>query len=123
VSRSRARRGGGGACVVDEKGLAVRALPTYAAAANWAKKHFPGLGEAERRKRIWSFASRTAAHRFFARQIELGCRDEDVLAMLTYFAGVSTERGLDVPAGRIDREARARTEAECRKRAAQAKTP
>lgn len=88
-------------CVVDGRGVAVRCFPAKPAAFGWIGKHWPGLGQREAAGRVKRLDSRGQADRFFAEQIRIGNSDPEVLALLTYYCGTSTEKGFDLANGRV----------------------
>jgi hypothetical protein len=90
-----------GVFITDENGIAVRCFNARKAAYGWLHKHYPELNQDEKSKRIWTFGSRSQVRRFWDKQIQLGCTNSEVLALMTYYCGVSTAHGFDLKNGRI----------------------
>lgn len=88
-----------GVFIVDEKGIAVRCFNAKTAAWHWLDKHFPGLEQDEKKKRIYTFGSYSQVRRFWDEQIRLGNSNSEVLALMTYYCGVATKRGFDLRNG------------------------
>ena len=101
-SRRKRRPYRGCAVVTDDRGVAVRLLPDRDSASRWLDKHRPGLTAGEKRRLVKAVSSPRQASRMFEEQVRLGCADAAVLAMLTYFDGTSTRRGLDFMTYRPD---------------------
>ena len=88
-----------GVFIVDDEGVAVRCFNERRAARGWLEKHRPELRPSERNRLIRTFGSYRQVRQFFDQQIRLGCSDSEVLALMTYYCGVSTSRGFDLKNG------------------------
>ena len=90
-----------GVFITDENGIVVRCFNAKKAAYGWLDKHYPELNQDIKSKRIWTFGSRSQVRRFWDKQIQLGCTNSEVLALMTYYCGVATAYGFDLKNGRI----------------------
>lgn len=88
-----------GVFIVDGKGLAVRCFDERKKAFNWIGKHWPELKPAEARTRVRTFGAYWQVRRFFDEQIQKGNTNSEVLALMTYYCGVSTKVGMDLKNG------------------------
>ena len=88
-----------GVFIVDEKGVAVRCFDERKKAFNWIGKHWPELDAASARRRIRTFGSYRQVRAFFDEQIRKGNANSEVLALMTYYCGVSTKKGFDLKNG------------------------
>jgi len=89
-----------GVFVTDGNGLIVKCLNRKDAARNWLDKHEPGLTPDEKRRRIRTFGSYRRVREAWDEQIRLGNTDAEVLAIMTYYCGVSTAKGFDLRRGK-----------------------
>ena len=88
-----------GVFIVDGKGLAVRCFDERKKAFSWIGKHWPELKPAEARTRVRTFGAYWQVRRFFDEQIQKGNTNSEVLALMTYYCGVSTAKGMDLKNG------------------------
>lgn len=89
-----------GVFITDADGIVVRCFNAKKAAFGWLDKHCPELSREEKAKRVWTFSSYRKVSKFFEEQIRKGCTDSEVLALMTYYCGVSTKKGFDLKNGR-----------------------
>ena len=90
-----------GVFITDDAGIVVRVFDAKRSAQNWLAKHRPELDDAAKSKLVKTFRSYKQVSEFFEEQIRLGCSDPEVLALMTYYCGVSTRRGFDLSNGHL----------------------
>ena len=88
-----------GVFIVDGDGIAVRCFDAKKSAWRWTDKHWPDLAQDEKKARIRTFRSYAQVRRFFDEQVRKGNANAEVLALMTYYCGTSTSRGMNLKNG------------------------
>ena len=80
--------------IKNEAGLIVKAIPwsKISSGHNWLNKHHP---DDKNKFTIWKFGARAKLNAEWARQMQLGLVDADVICVLLWYLGVSKTKDFD----------------------------